>query len=195
MKKFLSLLLCLCLLIPCAFAEEAKGHTDAWLEEKALEMAVLFHEALNCDDYIASFTTEDQILSTAKALRSTDFSAPTGMQVLSQPVSLMELEQMLTSTWQGTSLTPALQDYLLQKTASALPTAMLGQMGTYMLALNNILSIVSAYVAPEGLQGSAYVLLTYEGDYALCITFTYYDSMAVIAQTTLVPATMTSSFQ
>lgn len=183
MKKFLVLLLCLCLMIPCAFAEDSKTEAEIWLTDRSLELAVLFNEALQSDAYIALFVSDASILTAAKELRQTDFSKPGQVQVLRSNST----DDILSSVLLQGDFSTALQTYLNHKAAIMLPHASLSQSGSIFLALNSILAMSNAYVCPEEVTGNAYVLLTYNGDYSLCVTFTRLDTGAITAQTALIP--------
>lgn len=182
MKRFFCLLIALLLMIPCAFAEESKTEADLWLEEKALELAVLFNEALQSDAYITLFVSDASILTAAKELRQTDFSKPGQVQVLRSNST----DDILSSVLLQGDFSTALQTYLNHKAAIMLPHASLSQSSSSFLALNSILAMSNAYVCPEEVTGNAYVLLTYNGDYSLCVTFTRLDTGAITAQTTLI---------
>ena len=190
MKKFLALLMCLCLMFPCAFAEESKTEAEIWLTDRSLELASLFNEALNSDDYIALFTPESSILDLTKSIRETDFSKPQQVHVLAQSFSLPVMEQQLNAFIQETDISAALQAYVMRMMSQAMPTALVGQMGINFVALNSILTISNAYICPDFIQDDAHVFLMC-GEYMLWVTFIRLDTGVITAQTALIP---TSSF-
>lgn len=189
MKKFLAMLLCLCMMIPCAFAEESKTEAEIWLTDRSLELASLFNEALNSDDYIALFT-DSSILDLAKSIRKTDFSKPQQVHVLAQSFSLPAMEQQMNAFLQGMDISPALQPYVMRRMSQAVPAMLIGQMGEYFVAFNSIFSVSNAYICPDFITDDAHVFLMY-GEYMLWVTFIRLDTGVITAQTALIP---TSAF-
>ena len=185
MKKFLVLLLCLCLMIPCAFAEESKTEAEIWLTDRSLELASLFNEALNSDDYIALFTPDSSILDLAKSIQETDFSTPQQVHVLAQSFSLPAMEQQLNAFIQETDISPVLQAYVMRRMSQAVPTMLIGQMGVNFAALNSILTVSNAYICPDFITDDAHVFLMY-GKYMLWVTFIRLDTGVITAQTALI---------
>ncbi len=185
MKKFLILLLCLCLMIPCAFAEESKTEAEIWLTDRSLELASLFNEALNSDDYIALFTPDSSILDLAKSIQETDFTTPQQVHVLAQSFSLPEMEQQLNAFIQETDISPVLQAYVMRRMSQAVPTMLIGQMGVNYVALNSILTVSNAYICPDFITDDAHVFLMY-GEYMLWVTFIRLDTGVITAQTALI---------
>ena len=190
MKKLIAMLVCLCLMIPCAFAEESKTEAEIWLTDRSLELASLFNEALNSDDYIALFTSEASVLDAANSIRETDFSTPQQVLVLAQPFSLSEMEQQLNAFIQETDISPVLQAYVMRIMSQAAPSMLIGQMGVNYAVLNSILTVSNAYICPDFIQDDAHVFLMY-GEYMLWVTFIRLDTGVITAQTALIP---TSSF-
>jgi len=185
MKKFLVLLLCLCLMIPCTFAEESKTEAESWLTDRSLELAFLFNEALNSDDYIALFTPESSVLNFAKSIRETDFTKPQQVHVLAQSFSLPAMEQQLNAFLQETDISPALQAYAMRRMGQAAPNTLTNQMGVHYVVLNSILTISNAYICPDFITDDAHVFLMY-GKYMLWVTFIRLDTGVITAQTALV---------
>ena len=185
MKKFLALLVCLCLMIPCAFADESKTEAEIWLTDRSLELASLFNEALSSDDYISLFTPESSILNLIKSIRETDFSKPQQVHVLAQSFSLPVIEQQMNAFIQETDISAALQAYVMRMMSQAMPTALVGQMGINFVALNSILTISNAYICPDFIQDDAHVFLMY-GEYMLWVTFIRLDTGVITAQTALI---------
>ena len=185
MKKFLVLLLCLCLMIPCTFAEESKTEAEKWLTDRSLELASLFNETLNSDDYISLFTPDSSTLNLAKSIRETDFSKPQQVYVLPQSFSLPEMEQQLNAFIQETDISPVLQAYVMRRMSQAVPTMLIGQMGVNFAALNSILTVSNAYICPDFITDDAHVFLMY-GEYMLWVTFIRLDTGVITAQTALI---------
>lgn len=185
MKKFLVLLLCLCLMIPCAFAEESKTEAEIWLTDRSLELASLFNEALSSDDYIALLTPDSSILDLAKSIQETDFTKPQQVHVLAQSFSLPEMEQQLNAFIQETDISPVLQAYVMRRMSQAVPTMLIGQMGVNYAALNSILTVSNAYICPDFITDDAHVFLMY-GEYMLWVTFIRLDTGVITAQTALI---------
>ena len=89
MKKLLCMIVCLCLLVPCAFAEElprAIGENDAdyaWLYENSLVVAERFQWGLDCTWHSfllsAANVPEQEMLSALAPLRLQDYSQPTAV--------------------------------------------------------------------------------------------------------------------
>ena len=89
MKRVLCIIACLCLLVPCAFAEElprAVGENDAdyaWLYENSLVVAERFQYGLDCTWHSfllsAANVPEQEILDALAPLRAQDYSQPTGV--------------------------------------------------------------------------------------------------------------------
>lgn len=186
MKKLIAMLVCLCLMIPCAFGEESKTEAEIWLTDRSLELAFLFNEALNSDDYIALFTQESSILDLAKSIRKTDFSTPQQVHVLAQTFSLPAMEQQMNAFLQGTDISPVLQAYVMRRMSQAVPTLIIGQMGVNYVAFNSILTISNAYICPDFITDDAHVFLMY-GEYMLWVTFIRLDTGVITAQTALIP--------
>lgn len=185
MKKLIAMLVCLCLMIPCAFAEESKTEAEIWLTDRSLELASLFNEALNSDDYIALFTPDASILDLAKSIQETDFTTPQQVHVLAQSFSLPEMEQQLNAFIQETDISPVLQAYVMRRMSQAVPTMLISQMGVNYVALNSILTVSNAYICPDFIQDDAHVFLMY-GEYMLWVTFIRLDTGVITAQTALI---------
>lgn len=185
MKKFLALLMCLCLMIPCAFAEESKTEAEIWLTDRSLELASLFNETLNSDDYISLFTPDSSILNLAKSIRETDFSKPQQVYVLPQSFSLPVMKQQLNAFLQETDISPVLQAYAMRRMSQAMPALLTNQMGVNFAALNSILTVSNAYICPDFIQDDAHVFLMY-GEYMLWVTFIRLDTGVITAQTALI---------
>lgn len=190
MKKFLVLLLCLCLMIPCTFAEESKTEAEKWLTDRSLELASLFNEALNSDDYIALFMPDSSILDLAKSIRETDFSTPQQVHVLAQPFSLSAMDPQLNTFIQKTDISAALQAYVMRRMSQMAPNTLTNQMGVNYAVLNSILTVSNAYICPDFITDNAHVFLMY-GEYMLWVTFIRLDTGVITAQTALIP---TSTF-
>ena len=89
MKKALCIFVCLCLLVPCAFAEEtprAIGENDtdyAWLYENSLVVAERFQYGLDCTWHSfllsAANVPEQEMLDALAPLRMQDYSQPTAV--------------------------------------------------------------------------------------------------------------------
>ena len=89
MKKILSIFVCLCLLVPCAFAEDLPrnvGETDpayAWLYENSLTVAERFQWGLDCTWHSfllsAANVPEQEMLDALAPLRMQDYTQPTSM--------------------------------------------------------------------------------------------------------------------
>ena len=89
MKRVLCIIACLCLLVPCAFAEEtprAVGENDAdyaWLYENSLVVAERFQYGLDCTWHSfllsAANVPEQEMLDALAPLRAQDYSQPTGV--------------------------------------------------------------------------------------------------------------------
>ena len=89
MKKILSIFVCLCLLAPCAFAEDLPrnvGETDpayAWLYENSLTVAERFQWGLDCTWHSfllsAANVPEQEMLDALAPLRMQDYTQPTSM--------------------------------------------------------------------------------------------------------------------
>ena len=89
MKKLLCMIVCLCLLVPCAFAEEtprAIGENDAdyaWLYENSLVIAERFQYGLDCTWHSfllsAANVPEQEMLDALAPLRMQDYSQPTAV--------------------------------------------------------------------------------------------------------------------
>ena len=89
MKRVLCIIACLCLLVPCAFAEEtprAVGESDAdyaWLYENSLVIAERFQYGLDCAWHSfllsAANVPEQEMLDALAPLRAQDYSQPTGV--------------------------------------------------------------------------------------------------------------------
>ena len=87
MKRVLCIIACLCLLVPCAFAEElprAVGENDAdyaWLYENSLVVAERFQYGLDCTWHSfllsAANVPEQEMLDALAPLRAQDYSQPT----------------------------------------------------------------------------------------------------------------------
>ena len=185
MKKLIAMLVCLCLMIPCAFAEESKTEAEIWLTDRSLELAFLFNEALNSDDYITLFTPDSSILDLAKSVRETDFTKPQQVYVLAQSFSLPVMEQQLNAFIQETDISPVLQAYVMRRMSQAVPTMLIGQMGVNFAALNSILTVSNAYICPDFITDDAHVFLMY-GEYMLWVTFIRLDTGVITAQTALI---------
>lgn len=185
MKKFLVLLLCLCLMFPCAFAEESKTEAEKWLTDRSLELAFLFNEALNSDDYITLFTPDSSILNLTKSIRETDFSTPQQVHVLAQSFSLPVIEQQLNAYIQETDLSPVLQAYAMRRMSQAMPAMLIGASSVNYVALNSILTVSNAYICPDFITDDAHVFLMY-GEYMLWVTFIRLDTGVITAQTALI---------
>lgn len=185
MKKLIAMLVCLCLMIPCAFGEESKTEAEIWLTDRSLELAFLFNEALNSDDYIALFTQDSSILDLAKSIRETDFTKPQQVHVLAQSFSLPVMEQQLNAFIQETDISAALQTYVMRRISQAVPTMLTNQMGINFIALNSILTVSNAYICPDFITDDAHVFLMY-GEYMLWVTFIRLDTGVITAQTALV---------
>ena len=185
MKKFLALLMCLCLMIPCAFAEESKTEAEIWLTDRSMEAAFLFNEALNSDDYISLFTPDSSILNLAKSLRNIDFAKPQQVYVLPQSFSLPVMKQQLNAFLQETDISPALQAYAMRRMSQAMPALLTNQMGVNFVALNSILTVSNAYICPDFITDDAHVFLMY-GEYMLWVTFIRLDTGVITAQTALI---------
>lgn len=185
MKKLIAMLVCLCLMIPCTFAEESKTKAEIWLTDRSLELASLFNEALNSDDYIALFTSEASVLDAANSIRETDFSTPQQVLVLAQPFSLSEMEQQLNAFIQETDISPVLQAYVMRRTSQAMPAMLISASSVNYVALNSILTVSNAYICPDFIQDDAHVFLMY-GEYTLWVTFIRLDTGVITAQTTLI---------
>ncbi|MBQ9942800.1 MAG: hypothetical protein IJO67_00400 [Clostridia bacterium] len=185
MKKLIAMLVCLCLMIPCTFAEESKTEAEIWLTDRSLELASLFNETLNSDDYISLFTPDSSILNLAKSIRETDFSKPQQVYVLPQSFSLPVMEQQLNAFIQETDISPVLQAYVMRRMSQAVPTMLIGQMGVNFAALNSILTVSNAYICPDFITDDAHVFLMY-GEYMLWVTFIRLDTGVITAQTALI---------
>lgn len=185
MKKFLALLMCLCLMIPCTFAEESKTEAEKWLTDRSLELASLFNETLNSDDYISLFTPDSSILNLAKSIRETDFTKPQQVYVLAQSFSLPAMEQQLNAFLQGTDIPAALQAYAMRRMSQAMPALLTNQMGANFAAFNSILTMSNAYICPDFITDDAHVFLMY-GEYMLWVTFIRLDTGVITAQTALI---------
>ena len=89
MKRILCIIVCLCLLVPCAFAEElprAIEESDAdyaWLYENSLVVAERFQYGLDCTWHSfllsAANVPEQEMLDALAPLRMQDYSQPTGV--------------------------------------------------------------------------------------------------------------------
>ena len=89
MKRVLCIIVCLCLLIPCALAEELpRGieENDAdytWLYENSLTVAERFQYGLDCTWHSfllsAANVPEQEILDALSPLRTQDYNQPTGV--------------------------------------------------------------------------------------------------------------------
>lgn len=185
MKKLIAMLLCLCLMIPCAFAEESKTEAEKWLTDRSLELAFLFNETLNSDDYIALFTPDSSILNLTKSIREMDFSKPQQVHVLAQSFSLPEMEQQLNAYIQETDLSPVLQAYAMRRMSQAMPAMLIGASSVNYVALNSILTVSNAYICPDFITDDAHVFLMY-GEYMLWVTFIRLDTGVITAQTALI---------
>lgn len=89
MKRVLCIIACLCLLVPCAFAEElprAVGENDAdyaWLYENSLVIAERFQYGLDCTWHSfllsAANVPEQEMLDALAPLRMQDYTQPTAV--------------------------------------------------------------------------------------------------------------------
>ncbi len=92
MKKLISLLLCLALIVPCAFAEELPrfvGEDDAdyaWLYEHTLTIAERFQKGLNSTWHSfllsAANVPEEEMLEALSPLRLQDYVQPQGVTIV-----------------------------------------------------------------------------------------------------------------
>ncbi len=89
MKRVLCIIVCLCLLVPCAFAEETPrviGESDAdyaWLYENSLTVAERFQWGLDCTWHSfllsAANVPEQEMLDALAPLRLQDYTQPTAV--------------------------------------------------------------------------------------------------------------------
>jgi hypothetical protein len=184
MKKFLAMLLCLCMLLPCAVAESTEA--EAWLEEKSLALAALVNEAIHSDAYISLMLGNTQNIPAD--LRKTDFSAPTSVKIHIDPLPSMTAYSLMTeSAAKEFQFSPALNDYLLRRMKASLPTLLVSKEGMEMVVANSIFTFSDAWLCPDFITSDAHVFLEYEGDYVLWVEFSVSDLGTVSGQTHLLP--------
>ncbi|MBR4540360.1 MAG: hypothetical protein IKO52_16150 [Clostridia bacterium] len=92
MKKVLCIMVCLCLLIPCALAEELpqvieeNGADYSWLYENALTVAERFQYGLDCTWHSfllsAANVPEREMVDALSPLRTQDYNQPTGVTIV-----------------------------------------------------------------------------------------------------------------
>lgn len=186
MKKFLATLLCLCMLLPCAFAEDSKTEAESWLEEKSLELAKVTNEAIHSDAYISLMM--GNTLNIQADLRKTDFSAPVSVKVHTEPLPAMTAYSILMEgVVEEFKFSPELKDYILRRAKASLPTLLVSREGTDMVVANSIFIFSDAWLCPGFITSDAHVFLEYEGDYVIWVEFSVSDLGTVSGQTHLLP--------
>ena len=184
MKKLLATLLCLCLLTPCAFAEESKSEAEIWLEEKSMELAVLANEAIHSDAYISLMMGDT--LDMLAEFRQTNFSAPASVKIHIDPIpSITAYSLMMESVVKEFQFSPALNDYVLRRVKASLPTLMVSRERMEMVVANSIFTFSDAWLCPDFITSDAHVFLEYEGDYVIWVEFSVSDLGTVSGQTHL----------
>lgn len=184
MKKFLAMLLCLCMLVSCALAETAENEAADWLKEKSLALAALTNEAIHSDAYLSLMTAAP--LSLSDDLRATDFSAPVSMRATLAPLqAVTELTTAMDAVIGNMGFSPELNDYLLRRTKASLPNLLLASEGTDMILAHSLFSFSDAWLCPDFITSDAHVFLEYEGDYVLWVQFILSDLGTVSGQTSL----------
>ena len=186
MKKLLAALLCLCMLLSCAFAEDSKTEAEAWLEERSMELAALVNEAIHSDAYISLMLGNTQNIPAD--LRKTDFSAPASVKIHVNPLpSITAYSLMTESAAKEFQFSPELNDYLLRRMKASLPTLLVSKEGMEMVVANSIFTFSDAWLCPDFIASDAHVFLEYEGDYVLWVEFSVSDLGTVSGQTHLLP--------
>lgn len=188
-KKICCLMLCLLLIVPCAFAEDQPRRLTesdpayAWLYEKSMELAGLFQEALSSDAYISLHCMPDQFSEEIAMLRMQDFSAPLDVTVM-RADSLASADQLalMRPLLDEAALPQRLEDMVWRKVYLQMASVLNGQEGTQTLALSSVLTISEAYPQPEEMDGPCFAVMFYGGLYAFLVTFFPTGNGAVMAQ-------------
>lgn len=84
-------------------------------------------------------------------------------------------------------MSEAEQAYLSRMLVEMLPLQWLGASEAEMIALISALTVSDAYIAPEYVEESAYVLFLYEGEFALLAAFNHLDTGVITSTLRLMP--------
>ncbi len=190
LKKLFTLLLCLCLMVPCAFAEENKIKAEEWLENKGLELVTLLQEMVQNEAYFRSFVYDANPFSAELSLlRGIDFSAPSSTQIFwcsDEALESFMTAMMAEQGWQDAS--PALREWVKTNLFLAAVTSASGFYGQTNLMLSNVFTVSNTYVCPDFVQEKAWMLMEYPGEWMVVAVFNRCDSGVLSASAILLPA-------
>lgn len=182
MKKFFAMLLCLCLMIPCTFAEESKTEAEKWLTDRSLELAKLTNIAMLSDAYLSISTGRSE--GFPDEFCETDFSSPNSIKIYTAPFpALAQCNDMIEQKVDSFGLPPELRNYVLKKALSGIPVQLLSLESINMFEANVIFVFSDTWLCPDFITDDAHVFLEYKEGYVIWAEFTVSDLGTINGQT------------
>lgn len=189
MKKILALLLMLTTVFSlCAPAlAEKDADRDRWLYEESMECAVIVGKIAHSDSYIRLMITElsDTMKNTLQEIRIQDYSQPISMRIYGfrdSLISLMMVNEL------GLGLDEVVYEMGRRCTYSAAPMTFLEASGSDTMVLCNALNYSTVCLLPETLTESVMVILEYEGNWSIAVTYIPYPEKIAYVSAILIPA-------
>ena len=189
MKKILALTLALTVvfaLYASALAEK-DAERDRWLYEKSLEYAVMVGKLARSDGYIRSMLNEptESMQDILEEIRLQDYSQPTSMRIYGfrdSLISLMMINEL------GLGLDEVVYEMGRRCMYSAAPMTFLEASGSDTMVLCNALNYSTVCLLPETLTESVMVILEYEGNWSIAVTYISYPEKTAYVSAILIPA-------
>lgn len=172
MKRIICLILCTILLVGCTNTPSGESKTNQTLDEylitKSFSLAEMLDSFATNEHYMSLYSYNSNLIKEIAQMTAETQSMP-------QLALIAELN--------GDSITPLLaeanvalssdeREYIAGRTATTLSQIINGQMsGSTVIAASSIASVNESFAEHPDLSTGTIVILFYEGDYAVCVSF------------------------
>ena len=187
MKQIVSVLLVMCLLLPCAALSELAADDQNCMVRQTKALTLLMAECAGSEAYGRLYLAADSARQTVRKISEADWSEHTGgtVYVLKEGA----IEAYLSAA--GVSLddfSPAVAAKIRQSVAGSVPAAALSSAGSAYAAAASALRTGTVFTADDGFPDQAIVFLSYSDDFGVLCSFVRGQDNAVSASLIPVPA-------
>ena len=191
MKKLISVVLCLLLIVPCAFAEEQPRRVTeddpayAWLYEKSMEMAGNFQKSLNSPFHsfliFPSQAERKELTEELTLLKAQDYSSPENVTIVctDQPLADSYVFDILESDFIEAVLPVQQKSDARREMYHSTATLLSNDGDIAFIVISTSLTKKKSYGCPDELEGPCFAVMYYGGLYAYLTTFYPIDNEKV----------------
>ncbi len=187
MKKMLSVLVCLLMILSCACAEDAPRRIDeddaaySWLMEETMALALRYQWGISSTDHSFVLSTApaalviptEELDEELRLMRMQDYSRPTGISFFraDQLLSSESLEDMIRMGYGEKALEEGDEEALARELYLSAASYLNSLTGGAFQAVSDVITVKAASVLPPEVDGPCCAVLYYGGLYVLLIAY------------------------